>query len=180
MMSSARLIPFLLSICLAACSAGAPAGKTDSLENPMTTPAAFRIVESGEYGAAANSSAGPNNSEPVIEVARDDATYRALWQKHVGSAPSPSVDFSIETALFLVLGMQSSGGYGISPSGVTVQSGTATVEAAVRAPRSGSMVATVITAPFAVIAVSDRDVKRAVWRVKEKPEPLAESMEPNP
>lgn len=145
----------------------------------MTTPAAFRIVESGEYGAAANSSAGPNVSDPVIDIARDDEAYQAMWEKHVGSTPSPSVDFSRETALFLVLGMQSSGGYGISPSGVTVQSGTATVEAEVRGPRSGSMVATVITAPFAVIAVSDRAVKRAVWRVKDKPEPLALSMEPD-
>lgn len=175
-MNSARLILFLLAISLSACSAGAPAGKNDSMENTMTTPVAFRIVESGEYGAAANSPSGA--SEPIIEIARDGATFRALWQKHVGSAPSPSVDFSRETAVFLVLGMQSSGGFGISPSEVTVQSGTATVEAAVRAPRSGSMVATVITSPFAVIAVSDPEVKRAVWRVKEKPEPLARSMEP--
>lgn len=168
----------ILLLCLLACSAGAPADKTDSMENTMSSPVAFRVVESGEYGAAANSSPGPDGSAPVIEIARDGATYRALWQKHVGSGPGPSVDFSKETAVFLVLGMRSSGGYGISPSEVTVQSGTATVKAEVRAPRSGSMVATVITSPFAVIAVSAREVQRAEWRVKERAEPLTRSREP--
>lgn len=170
----------MLSICVLACSAGAPAGQPDSGENTMITPVAFRVVESGEYGAAANSSAVPGGSKPVIEVAGDGATYRTLWQKHVGSGPvpSPSIDFSRETVLFLVLGMRSSGGFGISPSGVTVQSGTATVEAAILKPKSDEMVAMVITSPFAVIAVSHPEVTRAVWRVKGNPEPLARSVEP--
>lgn len=177
MMNSARLIPAVLSICLAACSAGTPAGTTDSMEITTPRPAAFRIVESGEYGTAANASPGSSGSGPLIEIARDAATYQALRQKHVGSGPSPSVDFSRETVVFLVLGVKSSGGYGISPSAVTIESGTATVESGIRAPGSGSMVTTVMTAPFAVIAVAGRDVKRAIWRAKDRAEPLARSME---
>jgi len=173
------MIHALVSIGLAACSAGAPAGNPDSVEK-RSEPATFRIVEAGEYGAASNSPAGPQVNEPSIGLARDAATYRALWQKYVGSGAAPEVDFARETALFLVLGQQSSGGYGISPLGVNVELGTATVETAVRAPGSDSIVATVITAPFAVIAVSNRDVTRAVWRVKDREEPLARSMERSP
>lgn len=180
MMSSVKMILSVLAVCGAACSAGSPAGKTDSQENTMVKPSAFRIVESGEYGTAANSTAGQRGGEAAIEVARDEVTYGRMWQKHIGSGVRPAIDFSRETALFLVLGMQSSGGYGVSPSAVTVQAGTATVDAEIHAPGSGTIVATVMTAPFAVIAVSDRDVTRAVWRVKDKSEPFAQSMEPNP
>lgn len=180
MMSSAKMLLSVLVVCAAACSAGSPAGKTDSRENTMARPSAFRVVESGEYGTAANSTAGQSGGEAIIEVARDAVTYEKLWQKHVGSDARPAIDFSRETALFLLLGMQSSGGYRVSPSAVTVQAGTATVDAEIRGPGSRSIVAMVITAPFAVIAVSERDVTRAIWRVKDKAEPFARSMEPNP
>jgi len=146
----------------------------------MVRSSAFRVVESGEYGTAANSTSGQRGGEAAIEVARDEVTYERLWKKHIGSEIRPAIDFSRETALFLLLGIQSSGGYGVSPSAVTVRAGTATVDAEIRAPGSRAIVATVMTAPFAVIAVSDRDVTRAVWRVKDKAEPFAQSMEPNP
>lgn len=172
------MISSALLLTLAACSAGAPAGNPEPAEK-MKQPAAFRVIEAGEYGAAANSSAGAQDARPAADVARDPATYRQLWAKYAGASPAPEVDFSRETVLFLGLGQQSTGGYGITPSSVNVDSGTATVETSIRAPRSDSIVAMVITAPFAVVAVSDRDVKRVVWRAKDMDEPLAQSMEKN-
>jgi hypothetical protein len=117
----------------------------------------MRVLQSG-------SNAAMNGDTPRVEIARDASTYQRLWGFLVGAGtPPPALDFSRETAVFLLLGTRNTGGYGITPKNVTLEGDVAVIEAEVTSPPRGSMVTQVITAPFAVVAITSPNIANARW-----------------
>ncbi len=123
----------------------------------------FRVVQSGAYGAAANAEAGTAR-ESRLFVASAPAAYAALWRAHVGDAAAPPVDFARETAVFLLLGQRSTGGWAVTPESVSVAGGAIEVTARIRKPEPGGIATMAFSAPFAVIAVNRPALQAAVWK----------------
>jgi protease stability complex PrcB-like protein len=120
-----------------------------------TTTAELRVLAKGSYGRE-----GPD--QPAVLVATSDAEFNELWQRYVGDHPPP-VDFSRESAVFLLLGNRSTGGYSIEPQSVGTGEEEVRVEAPVTSPGRESIVTMALTAPFAVVAVPRAGVQSAVW-----------------
>jgi hypothetical protein len=127
------------------------------------TSASYRLLEKGGYGMAAQA-ADVGVTDPSVEIATSQAEYRALWQTHIGSGELPPVDFAKESAVFLLMGARSTGGYGIDPKEVRLDGATAVVSAAMIRPGKGDMTTQAFTAPFAVIAIGKPQVQAVEWR----------------
>lgn len=121
----------------------------------------FRIIEKGSYSRAASEGGGVAPSR--VEIAKDAATFGRLWSALIGTSTPPAVDFSKETAVFLMLGRRSTGGYGVTPQRVVVKDGIATIGAEITKPPPGGIVTMAFTAPYAVVAVENRAFDRVEW-----------------
>jgi hypothetical protein len=131
--------------------AAAPAGKT------------FRLLKKGTDGIPAGGEASGRRRAPWIEVAADQASYLALWKREAPGTPG-EVDFRSESAIFLLLGIQSTGGYAIEPISVEPPAnGTLRVHARLVQPMDDAVVTETLTAPFAVIAVRARGIAKVEW-----------------
>lgn len=129
---------------------------------PSPMSAGFRLVRSGSYAAAASATPG-TGSEASIAVAATPERYRQLWREHVDPVSTPPpVDFSRESAVILLLGQRSTGGWGIEPESVTVSGDAAEVRARIVRPEPGGIVTMAFSAPFAVIAVDSPRLRGAV------------------
>ena len=123
----------------------------------------FRVVQSGAYGAAANAEAGTSRESRLFVASTPDA-YEALWRAHVGDATAPPLDFARETAVFLLLGQRSTGGWGVTPESVAIAGDAIEVTASIRRPEPGGIATMAFSAPFAVIAVNRPALHAAVWK----------------
>ena len=75
-------------------------------------------MKTGTDGAAlAKGEEGGGRRAPWIETASDEKALAEIWKREVPGKPGP-VDFGAETVIFLVLGVQSTGGYAIEPIAV--------------------------------------------------------------
>lgn len=157
-MLSRRSLAALLTLALAlpAC-AGAPAPNTPAPKN-------WRLLSKGTNGVPARDAGeGGRRRAPWIELAADKAAFEELWQREIPGLPG-EVDFRSETAIFLLLGVQSTGGYAIEPISVEPpKDGVVRVHARLIQPMDDAMVTQAFTAPFAVIAVRAREISKVEW-----------------
>ncbi len=149
----------LLALALiAACSTAPPDSRAGAAEDAVT----YRVLGTGAYGAAANAEPGTARAARVL-VASSPAAYAALWREHIGDAPPPAVDFARESAVFLLLGQRSTGGWSVTPEAIALGGGAVEVTASIGRPAPGGIATMAFSAPFAVIAVSEPGLARAVW-----------------
>lgn len=139
-------------------------------DTPAQAPASaaiatYRVIQTGSYGAASAGNVDDDSGRraPFVEIARDAKSYSALWNQHIDASAPPVVDFTRETAVFLLLPPRPTGGYGIKVEDVTLEGATATVAADLEEPGPGQMVTQAFTAPFAVIAVGRSGVTGVEW-----------------
>jgi hypothetical protein len=150
----------LLAFALAAACQTAP---QDQAAAAPESPVTFRTLQTEAYGAAANAEAGTSR-EARVAVASTPEEYRALWRQHVGESAPPAVDFARESAVFLLLGQRSTGGWSVTPESVTVRGNEVDVTAAIGRPEPGGITTMAFSAPFAVIAVSEPGLEAATWK----------------
>lgn len=115
----------------------------------------FRTVTSGAYASSETA---------TTAVAADETEYARLWQTLIGSGTAPAVDFTRETAVFLLGGQRNTGGYSVEVRGVTLEGETLVVDGEVQAPPPGSVTTQALTSPYRVIAVNGRGIRDARWR----------------
>lgn len=115
----------------------------------------FRTVTSGAYASSETATAA---------VAANEDEYARLWQSLIGNGTAPPVDFTIETAVFLLGGQRNTGGYSVEVRGVTLEGETLVVDGEVQAPPPGSITTQALTSPYRVLAVRSRGVRDARWR----------------
>ena len=154
-----RLSRVFLALALLAGCQTAPADQPAAREETMS----FRTLHSASYGAAANADAGTAR-EARVAVASTEAEYAELWRAHVGDEPRPSVDFARESAVFLLLGQRSTGGWSVAPESVTIRGNAADVTAAIGRPAPSGVTTMAFSAPYAVIAVSRPGLESATWK----------------
>ncbi len=96
----------------------------------------------GQQSAAVN---------PQMLVIRDPATWTAFWQANFGvNAVAPVVDFNRQMAVAVQIGRRPTTGYGVNITSADVVNDRMEVRYQVFAPQPGSVVAQVITSPFAI------------------------------
>lgn len=163
------LLPMVLLASLTGCGTVPPEG---------ARPAAFRVVEEGSYAEGANEPVETAVLTQRIAVASTPEEYGRLWNAWIraGSQP-PSIDFARETAVFLLLGQRRTGGHGLTAQSVSVEGNAATVTVQASSPEPGSVATMAISAPWAVLAVSQPGLTSATW-VDPKGTPLARSESP--
>jgi hypothetical protein len=86
-------------------------------------------------------------------VARNDAEWRALWQRHAPARTPPPVDFSKNMVLAVFLGSRPSGGYQVQITGVRSEGDTLVVEWSESRPGPGQVAAQVMTSPAHIVTV---------------------------
>ena len=120
----------------------------------------FRLLGKGSYGRE-------GTDQPAVFIATSDVEFGELWRRYISDTP-PQVDFSRESAVFLLLGTRSTGGYSIDPQAVAVDDDDVRIEAPVTSPGRESIVTMALTAPFAVVTAPRPGVVSAVWMDGEK------------
>ena len=131
-------------------------------EEAETVPS-YRVVATGAYGTAALAE-GDSARNSRLAIATAQAEYESLWRAHVGEQAPPSIDFAHESAVFLLLGQRTTGGWGVLPSSVAVEGNLAIVTAAVERPQPGGVATMALSAPFAVLAVGKPGLGEARWK----------------
>lgn len=122
----------------------------------------YRVLATGQYGAAAQRDSVGRRA-PFVLVARDVNEFERLWRENIGSTPLPEIDFSKERAVFLLLGPQSTGGYSIELHDVDRDGERLQIDATLHHPSEGAITTQAISAPYAVIAVRDREFRSVEW-----------------
>ncbi len=152
-MPSHRCLALLLTLMFAipAC-AGAP------------SPKSYRLLKKGTDGVpASGGEEGGRRRAPWIEIATDETSFAELWKREVPGRPE-EVDFRTETAIFLLLGVQSTGGYAIEPISVEPPAdGVVRVHARLVQPMGDEAVTQALTAPYAVVAVRAQGITKVEW-----------------
>jgi len=117
----------------------------------------LRTIGSGAYAAA-------KPSAPQAVAASDDATYRRLWSSLIGGGDPPAVDFTTDSAVFLLAGSKPTGGWSVEARGAAVEGETLVIDAAIKSPPPGAIVTQAFTSPYAVAAVSTKAFKDVRWK----------------
>lgn len=127
-------------------------------------PKGWRLLKKGTDGVPiAKGEEGGARRAPWIETASDNKTLAEIWKREVPGKPGP-VDFGSETVIFLLLGVQSTGGYAIEPIAVDPPAeGLVRVHARLVQPMTEEAAIDVLTAPYAVIAVRATKVAKIEW-----------------
>lgn len=173
-----RAAAVVFAIAVAACTAQPqPAPPTNTTNPTTTTPqgvtkgeapqmtTGFRLLEKGGNGRAAQTDdPSVGRRAPRVLHASDEASYRALWKEHVGNGPAPAVDFAAESVVFLLMGVQSTGGYSVEPTAAAREGDSVVIDATVKQPGRGGIVTMAITAPYAVVAVPGKIRGDVDWR----------------
>ena len=129
---------------------------TAAFENTMATAAAtppkqvsFDTVSKGNRSAV---------REPLEAVARNQADWKALWQKHVPTEPNsaalPAIDFSREIVIAVFLGEKPTGGHDIEITRMERSDDRLLVSFIERRPPPGSLVTQAFTQPFHIVKVA--------------------------
>ena len=94
----------------------------------------------------------------------DEDELADLWEQFIpGEAPA-TIDFSSSVVVFLLLGQQPTGGYAIEPERVEIDGDRALVHAKLVQPMTPEDVTPqVMTAPYAVVKVESRAIKKIEW-----------------
>lgn len=120
----------------------------------VAAPVEMRILAAGSYATVETRQA---------VLAKSDADYRAQWQKLIGEAQPPDVDFEQNVVVFLMAGMRNTGGWQVLPAGVTIEGDTAVIDAKVQGPPPGGIATQAITYPYAVVSINQRAVEKVRW-----------------
>jgi hypothetical protein len=131
-------------------------GFTQSCTNAAVTGGSLdiRTIAADASGAATEKSA---------QFARDAETYRRLWDTLAGSGQAPAVDFTTESAVFVMAGQKRSGGYSVVVNGVSLDGKTLVIHATVQSPPPNAIVSLALTSPYAVVAVKNRTFDSVFW-----------------
>lgn len=124
----------------------------------------WKLLGKGTNGvqASGNAEAGGRRA-PWIELAADRKRLDALWKEYVPGKPG-EVDFGSETVIFLLLGVQETGGYAIEPIAADPPAdGVLRVRARLVQPMGDEPTTDSLTAPYAVIAVRARGITKVEW-----------------
>ena len=147
------LLPFLVLVMACSVAAVTP-----------VTPKLWRTLKKGTDGVpAADGGDGGRRRAPWIELAADAKTLEEIWEAQAPGKPG-DVDFKSETVIFLLLGVQSSGGYAIEPRSVDPPvNGVVRVHAKLIQPMDDAPTTSALTAPYAVISVRARGIAKVEW-----------------
>ena len=89
--------------------------------------------------------------------------YRGTWVQTIGGGEPPEVDFARESVVILLGGQRRTGGWRVTPRGVSLEGRTLVVDAGVQGPPPDAIVTQALTSPYAVIAVSTKDFDDVRW-----------------
>lgn len=96
-----------------------------------------------------------------VQVARDEAQWRALWNRHASTVIPrpllPSVDFDSEMVVCVLLGTRPTFGYAIEVTRIVPDGERGMrIEVSERAPAEGAITSPLVTQPFHMIATPRR------------------------
>jgi hypothetical protein len=160
-----KLATFFSLLAILAC---VPIDASKASAGGTTTPQPakpYRIVQQGAFGAAASGDVDQESGRraPFVEIATDAKTYAALWKLHIDGNQPPAIDFAKETVIFLLLPPRATGGYSVKLRDVTLDGPNVKVDADLEEPKKGEIVTQAFTAPYAVIAVAQKNVNEVEW-----------------
>lgn len=147
----------LLLVLAPSCSA-VDSGNAAGDDSKMT----WRILASGSHSGAA-SAGEPQKSAPRVEIARSQEEYERLWDRLIRNGERPPAAFDEESVIFLLGGVQSTGGYRIDPRDVELEGDRLIMDVRVEGPPPGAIVTQAFTAPWALVAVNRREFVEAQW-----------------
>lgn len=124
----------------------------------ITDASAFRAgPEPVPWEALATGTQAVGFDQQEFVLVTDVGQLVNLWNRAYGSQLQvpvvPDVDLSRETVLAAFAGQKSSGGYGISVQGVSVDSGDLYVDLALTSPQAGAITTQAVTSPWVMIRV---------------------------
>jgi VWFA-related protein len=90
---------------------------------------------------------------PEQLVARTNAEWQAVWQRHAPGRPAPSVDLAKNMVVAVFLGSRPSGGFGVEITGIRTDGKVMVVQWAERRPAAGQVAVQVMTAPSHIVSV---------------------------
>ena len=138
-----KLAPAIAALALAATTMASPEAKP------------WRQIAAGEQSGIENSGR---------TVIRNQEAWQAWWREHTKNQfdpanpnDPPKVDFDKEMILAATMGERSSGGFGIHFAGIKTEGTTLKVIVKSTSPDPDGFVTTVMTYPFAIIAVPKHD-----------------------
>jgi len=91
--------------------------------------------------------------EPLQAVAQSAPEWAALWRKHAGNTPPPTVDFFSRTVVAVFLGSRPSAGFAVEITGMHEAGATLIIEYQERAPDRGSITAQLLTSPAHIVSI---------------------------
>ena len=104
----------------------------------------MRVVERGDFSAV---------EEPRQVAVQSAADWAALWRRHAPDRPQPTVDFSRETVIAVFLGSRPTGGFGVEVAAHARRRRRADSELPRRESPRDAITTSVLTFPFAIVAV---------------------------
>lgn len=101
-------------------------------------------------------------------VIRNDAEWRALWQRHTSlqstPPPLPAIDFKNELVIAIFLGEKPTGGYAVEITSAERSDGVLTITYDEKSPRPGGMTIQALTQPFDIIRLAVTGINKVAFR----------------
>jgi hypothetical protein len=108
----------------------------------------LRILDRGDHS---------NVADARQTVARTAAEWNALWRVHAADRPQPKVDLTREMVVGVFLGSRATAGFGVEIVGTREEAGALVVRYRETRPGPGLLAAQIITSPYAIVALPQRD-----------------------
>ena len=105
----------------------------------QSTPVTFTTIARGD------SSQIETAAQKTVRTAVE---WAALWKSHTAEGKPPAVDFTKDMVIAIFAGTQPSAGYAVEIDRMQVTGDALVVEYRVRGPKTGDMVAQMLTSPF--------------------------------
>jgi hypothetical protein len=106
--------------------------------------------------------------ESLQTVARNEAEWHTLWQRHASTqsipAPPPAINFRNDIVVAVFFGEKPTGGYDIEIIRAERNDGVLTVSFNEKGPRPGAMLIQALTQPFHIVRVTMTDAEKVVFR----------------
>ena len=90
-------------------------------------------------------------------VVRTPEEWKALWKEHAPGRPMPAVDFTTSMVIGVFLGSRNTAGYRVTITGIERDGATLAVTYREARPRTGEMLAQVLTFPHHLVRVERID-----------------------
>jgi hypothetical protein len=156
----------------------------DAASGATPTAGKGHALVEGEIETLERGSVLPGGDEPLRLVVRDEAGWRALWERIHGAGkdapPLPVVDFGRDMVIAVSTGKQATGGYGVvvrgsrqkDEKGETVEKGGIKLAIVVdlRKPKPGAILTQQVTHAFQVVRHLRFDGE-VVFEEKDAPRP---------